>query len=89
MNKTFSPGKALARLIQKRSVLCIFFLSFFFFAFVMLCAPYASDDLEFGNLPYTQLSEYLQYALEYGNGRLLGNLTAILLSSHQSFPAEE
>ena len=81
MNKTISLGRVLAKLFQKRSVLCIFFLSFFFFAFVMLCAPYASDDLEFGNLPYTHLSEYLQYALEYGNGRLLGNLTAILLSS--------
>lgn len=81
MNKTISLGRVIAKLIQKRSVLCIFFLSFFFFAFVMLCAPYASDDLEFGNLPYTHLSEYLQYALEYGNGRLLGNLTAILFSS--------
>lgn len=81
MNKTISLGRVIAKLIQKRSVLCIFFLSFFFFAFVMLCAPYASDDLEFGNLPYTHLSEYLQYALEYGNGRLLGNLTAIALSN--------
>lgn len=81
MSNVITVRRVLAKLIQKRSVLLIFFLSFAFFTFVMACAPYASDDLEFGNLPYTHLSEYLQYALEYGNGRLLGNLTAILLSS--------
>lgn len=57
-----------------------FGLSFLFFAFVMACAPYASDDLEFGSLPFSFFSQYLTYALEYGNGRLLGNLTAIFLS---------
>ena len=46
----------------------------------MACAPYASDDLEFRSLPFTLPSQYLVYALEYGNGRLLGNLTAIVLS---------
>ena len=71
----------LTKSAQKHWGLLTFGFSFVFFAFVMACAPYASDDLEFGNLPYTHFSEYLQYALEYGNGRLLGNLTAILLSS--------
>ena len=66
---------------QNRSGVLTFGLSFVFFAFIMTCAPYASDDLEFGSLPYTRFSEYLTYALEYGNGRLLGNLTAIALSS--------
>ena len=49
-----------------------FCLNSVFFAFVMACAPYASDDLEFGSLPFTLPSQYLVYALEYGNGRLLG-----------------
>lgn len=53
--------------------------SFLFFAFVMWCAPYSSDDIEFSRLSYTSLSGYVDFALRYGNGRLLGNLLAILL----------
>lgn len=53
--------------------------SFLFFAFIMWCAPYSSDDIEFSLLQYDSLSGYLDYALRYGNGRLLGNLCAILL----------
>lgn len=45
----------------------------------MWCAPYSSDDLEFSQLHYDSLVGYLDYALRYGNGRLLGNLCAILL----------
>lgn len=64
----------------KRLPLAVFLLCFVFFGFIMWCAPYSSDDLEFGTLPYTRLSEYLTYVLEYGNGRLLGNACSILLS---------
>jgi len=73
-------NKSLFRRLSGHPGALTFGLSFLFFAFVMACAPYASDDLEFAALPYTKFSEYLRYALEYGNGRLLGNLTAIVLS---------
>ena len=72
--------KTLSHRFSKHPGAVTFGLSFVFFAFVMACAPYASDDLEFAALPFSKASEYLRYALEYGNGRLLGNLTAILLS---------
>ena len=52
-----------------------------FFAFLMWCAPYSSDDLEFASLGFRTVGEYWRFALEYGNGRLLGNLCAILLSN--------
>jgi len=61
----------------------MFLFSFAFFSFVMWCAPYSSDDLEFASLNYVNLNGYLTFALEYGNGRLLGNLGAILLSKHR------
>lgn len=64
----------------RRLPLLVFAFSFLFFAFVMWCAPYSSDDLEFASLNYSSAGEYLRYALEYGNGRLLGNLLAIALS---------
>ena len=47
----------------------------------MWCAPYSSDDLEFATLPYHTFGEYLQYVLEYGNGRFLGNFCAIWLTN--------
>lgn len=53
--------------------------SFLFFAFIMWCAPYSSDDVAFMGLSFDTLAGYLDYALHYGNGRLLGNLCAILL----------
>lgn len=73
-------NQSLSRRLAAHPGRLTFCLSFLFFTFVMACAPYASDDLEFAALPYAEFSEYLRYALEYGNGRLLGNLTAIFLS---------
>lgn len=64
----------------KRLPFLVFSLSFLFFAFIMWCAPYSSDDLEFASLHFETLGGYFTYALQYGNGRLLGNLCSILLS---------
>ena len=64
----------------RKLALTAFGLSFAFFCLVMWCAPYSSDDLEFATLPYTTFREYLTYVLEYGNGRVLGNFSAIALS---------
>ena len=65
----------------KRFKLLLFLFSFAFYCLVMWCAPYSSDDLEFGTLPFTTFREYLQYVLEYGNGRFLGNFCAIWLTN--------
>lgn len=70
--------------VKKRMPAALFLLSFAFFCLVMWCAPYSSDDLEFGTLPYTTFREYLQYVLEYGNGRFLGNFCAIWLTNSRS-----
>lgn len=66
---------------EKQFPWILFFSSFAFFCLIMWCAPYSSDDLEFGTLPYTTFGEYLKYVLEYGNGRILGNFCAILLTN--------
>lgn len=62
------------------SALSIFFGAFAFYAFIMWCAPYSSDDLEFGHLAFPSIAGYLDFALYYGNGRFLGNLFSMLLS---------
>lgn len=58
----------------------LFLIIFAFFCLVMWCVPYSSDDLEFATLPCTSFGEYLTYVLQYGNGRFLGNFTAIWLT---------
>lgn len=45
----------------------------------MWCAPYSSDDIAFMTLSFDTPAGYLDYALRYGNGRLLGNLCAMVL----------
>ena len=52
--------------------------AFIFYAFLMWCTPYSSDDLEFANLGFATVGEYVRFALGYGNGRFLGNLCAFL-----------
>lgn len=76
-NKTLKLG-------EKRFPLLVFLFSFAFYCLIMWCAPYSSDDLEFGTLPYTAFREYLQYVLEYGNGRFLGNFCAIWLTNSKA-----
>ena len=62
-------------------LLFLFSGAFLFFSFLMWCAPYSSDDLEFAALNCSTLKEYAHFALYYGNGRFLGNLCAVLLSN--------
>jgi len=54
---------------------------FVFYAFVMWCTPYSSDDLEFAYLGFSTIGEYIRFALYYGNGRFLGNLCAIAMAN--------
>ena len=60
----------------------IFLFSFAFYAFVMYCSPFSSDDLEYAIHPRTQLAEALEFVLSYGNGRFLGNLGALYLCTN-------
>lgn len=59
----------------------MFLVGFLFFTLIMWCAPYSSDDLEFAALEYSTVGEYMTYVLQYGNGRVLGNICAIALSN--------
>ena len=51
-----------------------------FFAVLMCCVPLSSDDFEFSTLSFSGLRDIFDYALKYGNGRLLGNMGAVLLA---------
>lgn len=51
-----------------------------FFAALMLCVPLSSDDFEFSTQDFTGLKDIFSYVLHYGNGRVLGNLGAVLLA---------
>lgn len=54
-------------------------LIFVFFFAILLCAPRSYDDFEFSDIAQGSLSQVLDFCLGYGNGRLLGNLTGVLL----------
>jgi len=63
---------------EKQFGFVLFAGMFVFYAFLMWCAPYSSDDLEFAYLGFSTIGEYIRFALSYGNGRFLGNLCAFL-----------
>ena len=46
----------------------------------MMCTPPASDDLEFSALRFDSFADFMAYVLYYGNGRVLGNISAISIS---------
>ena len=60
----------------------IFLLTLLFFALVMYCAPFSSDDLEHILFQRTQIGQALHDVLYYGNGRFLGNLGTIYLCNN-------
>ena len=71
--------KGILRKNEKTEIICLFFVSVLFFAFVSLCTPMASDDFEFRSLSFSGVADLLKYVFYYGNGRVLGNLGAIIL----------
>ena len=78
--------RCISAFAQNRKVApLVFGCSFLFFAFVMWCAPYSSDDMEFASINYGSIREYLTYVLQYGNGRFLGNVGAILMVHSRVF----
>lgn len=66
------------RLIRN-SMIYLVFLGVTFF--IMYMAPLQSDDYEFASYHAKDFSWILKYCLYYGNGRILGNLTAVFLSN--------
>lgn len=64
---------------RKNSKMILFFIIFLVIAFLMWCAPLCSDDYNFLGLRMKTNSEFIHYALYYGNGRFLGNLGIIYL----------
>lgn len=69
---------------RRKLPLLLFVCCFLFLAFVMWCTPLSSDDLEFLSLDFSGPGDMLSYALEYGNGRLLGNISALTLVRAQT-----
>lgn len=59
-----------------------YIILFAFFYFLMYRSPLISDDFEFANLKYTSFSELFNYALHYGNGRVLGNVGAVFFVNY-------
>ncbi len=49
---------------------------------VMYWAPYTSDDCIFSALTFASFQERLTYCIQYGNGRLFGNLLVLYLLPH-------
>ena len=64
---------------RKKSAIFVFFCCFVMFAVVAYFAPPVSDDLYFMTFKDASFSTIFHNALYYGNGRLLGNLGAILI----------
>lgn len=72
--------KILCGRFDKKIPLLVFFVSFALFAFIAYCCPLMSDDLEFAGYGFNSLKEIVDFSLYYGNGRLLGNIGAVLMS---------
>ena len=66
--------------LLKLTPLWIFILSLIVFGTVAYGSPLTSDDVEFSGYRFEGFGEIFDYALTYGNGRLLGNLGAVLFS---------
>lgn len=54
-----------------------------FLTYIMYQAPLISDDFIFFDLSFTSFSSVIDYVLHYGNGRVLGNLSVVLLVHHK------
>ena len=65
--------------VKKYSRCLLFVCVFLFLIFVMWCSPMVSDDYEFAAKKFASAGELLNYVLYYGNGRLLGNISALTM----------
>ncbi len=69
--KTKSLSERHKRNLTYGGFFAVFFL---FWVFVFYCAPMTADDIFFWTLRLKGFNNIFNYALSYGNGRLLGNL---------------
>ena len=68
---------------KKRNVIVLWIILFLILCYVMYCAPFVSDDLEFKKLHLSSIKDIIQHSLYYGNGRFLGNFGAVLLVNNK------
>lgn len=66
-------------------VMGFFVLSFAFWFLVMLGVPLSFDDRSFASSTLSSFKDYWNFSLNYGNGRLLGNLGVKYLVKSQIF----
>lgn len=76
-SETFSKSSS-----SKKGIFLFWLGCFVFYFFIMFCAPYTYDDYEFARVEYGSFQELLKFCLTYGNGRLLGNMGAIVLNQN-------
>lgn len=75
-----ASGGYFKQTVTKKQCFRFWGLCFLFYFLIMLCAPFTYDDYTFARVPYDSFGQLLNYCLTYGNGRLLGNIGAILLN---------
>lgn len=72
---------------SKKRLVGFYALFFVLFALVMYFSPHTVDDAYYDYLNITNLHKMIHFSAGYGNGRVLGNLLAIVLCKSQLFSA--
>lgn len=67
---------------HKFNIPFLFTIFFAFFFFIFWCSPYTRDDYTFLSLNFSSVSDFFSYVFQYGNGRLLGNISGMALIHH-------
>ena len=70
---------------SKKRLVGFYALFFVLFALVMYSSPHTVDDAYYDYLNITNLHKMIHFSAGYGNGRVLGNLLAIVLCKSQLF----
>lgn len=73
--------------INKKRLILFYVLFFVLFAAVMYFSPHTVDNAYYDYLNLTSPYKILHFAAGYGNGRVLGNLLAVILCKSQLFAA--
>lgn len=72
---------------SKKRLVGFYALFFLLFALVMYFSPHTVDDAYYDYLNITNLHNMIHFSAGYGNGRVLGNLLAVVLCKSQLFSA--
>lgn len=68
---------------QRLFTLCFAAFAFMFWALIFYLSPMTEDDNYFWSLRLTDFDSILSFSLNYGNGRLLGNLGIFYMVEHK------